>query len=412
MISLPNGCSRSVISVSPKNWNTTKASVKKKWKIHYRFYDPAYKNDPKLWGKQFPIRGMNKFKELLQRQAATKILLEDTIDMLDTRGFNPITGAYTPITQHIEEITTDTTFISALWQAHKMMSGVPGMLSDIKSAINGIDGAAKQLYDKTYMKPYTALKIGQVSRKHLIYLLEQCAKDNPRFTANRYNKYRTYLLMLFKQLLQVEAVDVNPAAAISIKKVTKKKRQLLAQSERIIIDTNLKARDYHFWRYMRIFHRSGSRSTEMLSITTKMVDLEAQEFTIIVKKGKQYSEDVRPIPDDILPLWQETIEEAKPGDYLFSVSFQPGPQKIGSGNTSKRWKKLVKASPDDGGMGIKKDFYSLKHLNADTIDELLDLQHAATAAGHADETMMKNHYAVNNKKRRVETLKRTKVDFT
>lgn len=412
MISLPNGCSRSDISVVPKNWNTAKASIKKSWCIHYRFYDPAYKNDPKLWGKQIFIRGMNKYKMLDQRQYITRVLVDDTIDLLANRGYNPITEEYRPLVDHIEEVTPASLFIDALWQAHKMMSGVPGMLSDIKSAINGIDNAAKQLYDKTYMKPYTALKIGQVSRKHLIYLLEQCAKDNPRFTANRYNKYRTYLLMLFKQLLQVEAVDVNPAAAISIKKVTKKKRQLLAQSERIIIDTNLKARDYHFWRYMRIFHRSGSRSTEMLSITTKMVDLEAQEFTIIVKKGKQYSEDVRPIPDDILPLWQETIEEAKPGDYLFSVSFQPGPQKIGSGNTSKRWKKLVKASPDDGGMGIKKDFYSLKHLNADTIDELLDLQHAATAAGHADETMMKNHYAVNNKKRRVETLKRTKVDFT
>ena len=70
---LLNGCHYSKISVTPTNWNTKKASLKKPWKIHYRFYDPAFKDDPKYKGglKQVAIRGINTFHTLDERQAIT-----------------------------------------------------------------------------------------------------------------------------------------------------------------------------------------------------------------------------------------------------------------------------------------------------------------------------------------------------
>lgn len=70
-----NGCSRSEIKVTPANWQTNRASVKKNWKIYYRYYDPATKGT-KDWGKMIQIRGMNDDKDLQSRQATTKFLLE------------------------------------------------------------------------------------------------------------------------------------------------------------------------------------------------------------------------------------------------------------------------------------------------------------------------------------------------
>ena len=42
-VSLPNGCYISEPSVFPSNWQTSTASIKKKWYIHYYFYDPSLK---------------------------------------------------------------------------------------------------------------------------------------------------------------------------------------------------------------------------------------------------------------------------------------------------------------------------------------------------------------------------------
>ena len=38
MILLPNGTYRTDLKVNPKNWQTSKASIKKDWFIFYRLY--------------------------------------------------------------------------------------------------------------------------------------------------------------------------------------------------------------------------------------------------------------------------------------------------------------------------------------------------------------------------------------
>ncbi len=44
MISLPNGCHCSEMTVFPKNWDKPGSSVKKDWYLSYRFYDPSRVN--------------------------------------------------------------------------------------------------------------------------------------------------------------------------------------------------------------------------------------------------------------------------------------------------------------------------------------------------------------------------------
>lgn len=115
---LLNGCSRSDFAVTPKNWRTAKASIKKHWKIHYRFYDPAFKDHPKYKGKkQVAIRGMNDCHTLEDRQAATQNLIDLETKMIDIRGYNPISEKFMIEEQEeifTGEVTKDTPFLIAL----------------------------------------------------------------------------------------------------------------------------------------------------------------------------------------------------------------------------------------------------------------------------------------------------------
>lgn len=424
MIYLPNGCQRSEIKVTPSNWDVEEASektikslIKKKWKIYYRYYDPAFKGTDK-WGYMEQIRNMNDIKDLAQRQAMTRTLMADEKEKVDEQGYNPITGEYNAGDlpeeggEKVEEITPSTPFIDALWKASKMLK-CGQMIGDIKCIIRGMDEAAGKQFDKTYHRPYKALKVSQVTRKHIIYMFQQRKKDHPEFSSYRQNKYRTGLMMLYKVLVTVEAVDSNIIKDIAVNTdYAHAERELLTDAEQIIIDTNLKTMDYQFWRYMRIFHRSGSRSSEMAQLVrnggknTGRINLEKQEFTVLVRKGKKWVWQIRPIPDDVLHLWVEAWEETNPGEYLFGAGLKPGPKRMGIKAPSDKWKKLVKTR-----LGINKDFYGLKALNMDQIDEKKGIELAASAAGHTDTKMAKKHYLPGHAKRQREELKKITVPF-
>ena len=93
MLSLPNGCTASELNVSPKNWASKNASTKGPWSITYRFYDPtARKEFPN--GKQVQVKGMNRIKDLKERQAVTKELLENEEKLLKEKGYNTITQQF------------------------------------------------------------------------------------------------------------------------------------------------------------------------------------------------------------------------------------------------------------------------------------------------------------------------------
>lgn len=398
MIPLLNGCSRSPISVTPKNWDKKNAPMNIAWRIHYRFY-----MDGK--SRQIVIKKMNKYITLKERQEATKALLVTEEHLLDIDSYNPITKSYM-VSEVTGEVGPATRFFTALELAKGMLKIVPAMALDIKSMLKRLKACAVGLEDGTLQKKYGELAISQVKRKHLLYLLDRCQKDYPSMSNYRRNKYRTGLIMLFKKLLVLEAVDSNPALLLPIEKHVYKKRKLLTAAEFLIIDTNLKPTHYNFWRYFRIFFRSGSRSTELLTLKNgRNIDLERQEYTIIVKKGRTYREETRPIPVDVLELWVEVVNETEPGQYLFGAGFKPGAHPLAPEHVNRTWKKLVKV-----GMGIDKDFYSLKHLNADLIAERLGLGHAAAGTG-LDESTARKHYTVNEHQRQIDRLKTVRLDF-
>ena len=63
-------------------------------------------------------------------------------------------------------------------------------------------------------------------------------------------------------------------------------------------------------------------------------------------------------------------------------------------------------------LGITADFYSLKHLNLDEISGALDIEAAAMMAGHTSPVITMKHYAVNEKDREMERLRKVNNKFS
>jgi hypothetical protein len=74
---------------------------------------------------------------------------------------------------------------------------------------------------------------------------------------------------------------------------------------------------------------------------------------------------------------------------------------------TKRWKKYVK-----GGMGITADFYSLKHLNLDETAEALSIEDAAKMAAHTTPVITMEVYAIGEKERQDQRLKKVRNPFS
>ena len=219
MINLPFSCTCTDLKVYPKNWLSLKASTKKDWYIYYRFYDPMFRDNPKFkYGKLIVVKGMNVFSDLTERQSKTKQNIETELDRLLNRSYNPIKGNVPVSIPVITDISPDTPFIIALRAIEKRISGSPSTKRDLKSILNYVSKAADLL-------DFSHSPINTISRKHFKQLLIQIDMTNGE-SAHRYNKIRIYLMMLYKELIELEVVEINPLRDISKKKVVQKLRKL------------------------------------------------------------------------------------------------------------------------------------------------------------------------------------------
>lgn len=389
-MTLSNGCEVSDFKVMPANWQSRSASTKKDWIIYYTFFDPEYKE-----GKRCQVRGMNRVKNLAERQRVTRKLIAFEIQNLQS-GFNPFKKTVINPTRF--EVNRNTPFIPALKKAFEKVKGVEGTLNDIKSVIKGVELSARQL--GIYSMP-----ISEVSRKYFKSIFEQCYKNNPKFTAARQNKYRAYLMKLFKELIEMEAVDVNPLRDIQKERETKKERVMPNEDERQKINEYLKENYYSFWRAIQIFFASGSREIELMRVQKKHVDLKDQSCLYLVKKGIEERWVRRPIPDSALPLWIEIMKDSKEEDFLFSKKMIPGPVQIRSEQFSRRWKRHIKDK-----LKININLYSLKHLNTTEISDQLDklynpAEDVQKLTGHTTTAMIVQIYDQHNKSRKDNKIK-------
>jgi integrase len=378
---LKNGCSISKLSVSPKNWQTKSAKVSIDWVISYRFYQPDMSKP-----KQVLIRGMNSFKKLEERQLETTSLIDKEIEKLNS--------GYNPCNKETEFADAPGTFLNELKTANANITVADRTKRDLRFFIGQCEKAIKELGYEKMICPET-------SKKYIKAILEKMST-----TSDRFNKNRSYLMILLSEMCESETLTANFAKDIRKKKHLKKTRQILNDDERKRVSEYLKAHHKEFYRFLNIFFHSGARISELLRIKAKDVDINNQQFKIILLKGSQYRETFKVIKDLALPYWKELLELSKPDDYLFSKELLPGAVSIQPYQIGKRWYRLVKKR-----LNIEADFYSLKHLHTTEVSELLNEFEAAKHNSHTSTAMVKRVYDVRSKERANNQLKNLNNSF-
>lgn len=398
MIQLPFGCYCSHLKVSPKNWEKIK-SLTRHWFIYYRFYDPLFKEDPKYKkGKLVVVKGMNQYKVLHERKSHTLKSIEKELQNL-RGGFNPITGNFLKPAIMENLVEPSTGFIKALTAAYKSVQVSELTKRDLRGVLSMVTTAAKQLY-------FFEVPIQTISRKHIKAVLNQIEANMGFPSAHRYNKLRSYLMILFKELIELEATEMNPLLVLSKRKTTRNLRKVLSPSDRKVINDYLKEHHFRFWVFVHIFFHSGARITEILEVKGKHINLDKMVFRLLIKKDSFINEVEKPIKNIALCYWELATKDCKPDEYVFSKGLVPGETTIKPYQITKRWNRHIKKK-----LGIEEDFYSLKHLNLDETSAILGLKDSAAMASHNSIAVTEKYYAVNESTRQMERLQKVQNPF-
>lgn len=403
MIILPNGCTCSKITIFPKFWDKQKDTMGiKVWRISYRFHDPVLKaQNLHLNGQLIKVEvGSANFSTWKEKVFGVKVLADAILADLKN-GWNPGTKRSThqeaneaAMMEDGYEISPNACFASALNKALDKLVVEPSSRNDIKSVLKYVNLSITALH-------YDDIPISEVKRRHVKAVMEHCKLIKATWTNSMHNHYRSYLMIIFKLLVEVEAIEINPVRDISRMKTIIKVKVTLTEKERPLIN-DLKETNYNFWRFTQIFFHSGSRLTELMRLKCKDVDLDKQTFLLTIKKGKDFTEVRKTIKDSALPHWVEVLKNATPEQFVFAKGLQPGEMAISPAQVSRRWKTHVK---NEDKLNIKADFYSLKHLNTSEMVDALDEQDAAKLNSHTTTAMVRKIYDVKAEKRQHDRLK-------
>lgn len=402
------GCTCTETWASPANWKTisSKKALTANWYVQCNFYDPKFHEK---YPNGFPFRKkLNKIKDIEQRKAAMSFYLEEIPKLFYDKGYNPITKTFMfdheikskeEKQRHLTEICPETPFLIALDLAHKSVKVAESTFNDIKYMLARIKPAVENLR-------FDELKISEVKRKHVRLILDHLEETEKKFSAHKFNKYRSYLSTLYKEIIEFEAIEVDVALQIKKRIHEVKIRETLNENERKIVNEYLKNNFPDFWRFTVLFFHSGGRITELLNLKVEDVNLKSQKYRVLISKGKQYKWVDRVIKDVALDLWIKSVYGAKNDDYVFSIGLRPGTQRIRSEQINRRWRTHVKQK-----LNISADFYALKHINLDETAAILSMKDAAAMASHTSTAMIEKHYAVGEKERQFIRLKTINNNF-
>lgn len=364
------------IQVTPQDWMTNPETMERQWIVWYR------KENNKL----VQIKGMNREKNYKARVALTKNIIKEEqakLNQVKQVSLNLPDGSLG--------------FIKALEKAFSMLQTGKDTLHYVKSTLKYVTQAAKEY-------GFSDLPIISIRRKHLKILMTHLSVER-KWSNRTWNAYRSYLMMLFEELDELEMVDHNPAKALKKKQEDISYRETLKDEQRHQVKQYLIEKDMAFYRFIQIFFHSGGRRTELMNLKIANVDFKEGTYKQWVKKGKK-REVKRPIKEVALPYWIEQISNYPADYYVFSRGLLPGPKKIRPEQVTRRWKKHVKNA-----LGIDIDMYSLKHLNTDETARILSLEDAAKQNAHSSTTITRKHYAFRENDRELERLKSVNNPF-
>ena len=380
------GCSYTEFWVSPANWQkATKKDLDKEWYVQCTFFDPRYE---KKYPKGFPYRKKaNRPNTIEERKAMISFLLKNIPKQLND-GYNPIIKKYMHLQK--EGLYPDLHFIEAFRRALEIKTGTKSHLYNIKCAIDRLEKASEVLEMQN-------IKVKDLRRVDLKRML-----DWLQLPDKYYNRFVIYFSSLYRELIEYECCEFNITRDIYPKKTFKEPRLVLKKNELDKVKEHLEEHYPDFYRYMMIFLYSGARNTELFRLQRKDVDLDKQEFVILLEKGGQYKRCTKVILSPALEYWREVCEECQsPDDYLFSLNFVPSKKMGHTEIVTRFWKRNVKDK-----LGVDADFYALKHYMLDNLDS----DTAMLLASHTNKNTTAI-YQVNKAKKEREMLKQLKIEI-
>lgn len=396
MLQLPHGCRCSTPSIFPKNWKQSSASIKLNWRIQFYFYDPELKPN----GKLIIVKaGINKLKTVSERRIAITECKDELIDQM-LKGYNPITKKHKPV----EPVKDIPLFVSSIQMAFLKIKINADTRLDMKSMLKYFINASDQL-------KFSQMPANEIRRKHIKAILDKVQEER-NLSAQRYNKYRSYLSAIFSELVEMEIMEGNYLKDLKKQKEVKKLRELLSIEDRGRVENHLRTKYYSFYRFTQIFFQSGGRIKELLRIKVKDVTLQQQYYKATILKGRNGREVMRAITGEALPFWQDVLNgNPNPEHYVFSIGLVPGEKSIRREQITRRWEQHVKAPMAKGGLGITADFYSLKHLFLELTADTYDIETSQGMADHSSKLVTMTHYAIGQAARELEKKKNIKISF-
>lgn len=406
LISLVNGCSRTDVYISPKNYELLKKSnFPRNWFVECRFHDPAF---IEKYPNGFQYRKKFSSDDLSELKLTAKIFKEEMEKMLDEKMFNPITKKF--MTDRVGVLHPYMPFVEALEKSFDKLKQTYS-----KSHSYEVHRTLKKVKLVKDQLGFQNLLINEVRTWHIKNILE-----SQNLTDSVYNKSRSYLMGLFSELIEFGCCEYNPVRDISRKIQIKKIRPVITDNKLKHVFYYLRDKHYNFFRYGKIFFYSGGRTAELFRVQKKHVDLENQEYQVLIKKGKQYVWEKKIIIPDAVHYWKEILELCtSEEDYLFSKNLCPGTSAIDPKQISRRWNRHVKKSKlikDEEGKTIlvTEDFYSLKHLFLDKIEEqiqtpIIPLESPAQRMANHKNPETTGIYTTGKNNRKNEDLKRLRI---
>lgn len=366
MKNLNFGCKRSDFLVTNSNED---------WFIQCRFYEPDRE-------KPFTYRRrLNRFKTEKERKQIEKLLLKQMTTLIDEKDYNPRTKQFMFLE---EELNPNLALCDALEKALVRKSYTPEHVKVVESAL-------KRFKLNTEKLELGYLKIKDIELIHIKKILESCSLTN-----HSYNQYKKMLSSLFTDLVDESCLKVNPCTGIKAKKHVVEKKEIFTDkeleriTERILKDAPL------FYNFYQIFYMSGCRVPEMIGLKSKDINLEKQEFTILLKKGGLDVREKRAIVPDALEFWKRQMKKVQEDQYIFSYAFIPGDTLLTRDYVYKFWKKKIRIGT----------IYKLKYTWLDKVEEAH--YSAQIMAGHRDDRTT-SIYTVGREKRRLEAQKQIKI---
>lgn len=411
-------CHYSDIWVNPANWKSisTQKSLKLNWYVECKFYDPLFKEK---YPKGFPFRKrVNKFRTLEERKAAIELFLIEIPKLFEDKGYNPITKKFMiPELKPVQgSLHPKLNFIAALEIAYPTLSVGDGVKKELRRIIAKVKKSAAELRIEF---PICEIHSGYI-RDLLDYL---------KLTPNEYNKFLTHLSIVLSDLVEKRMVFHNPIRDIRKKKTIKKIRETFEVDELKQIFEYLKTDYYTFYRYGMIFFHSGARTAELFRVKKSDTTILKQEYKLTIRKGNCYKEVKKPILLNVLNYWSELIDKCITNEYyLFGKGLEPSLIPIQPYQITKRFKRLVKDKMcfANGKLmtivdaklnnifyeSITADFYSLKHLFLDELDNITDsnLNLSQNIASHTT-NITETAYLFGRENRKNEILKNLTFDL-